>query len=201
VKKGLLVVISLCLMAVLTTSFSACGGGGKDNDNGKAGSHLISKAKAQDVGDWVLPIVENPGDFDMIDEVDIKALLAREDVKVVLIDFWATWCEPCKAAMPHLEEIYQDYKDKGLAAVVITIDVKNSTLERMIKADVAHLGVSYPIPWDFESKVKNAYGIGAIPVTYLVDKEGKIRYEHSGFTSKEIDMPPLIDAIEELLNE
>lgn len=200
-KKGLLLFVSLCLMIALTTSFTACGGGGSNEGNGKAGSHLISKEKAQDVGDWVLPIVENPGDFGLVDEVDIQALLAREDVNAVLIDFWATWCEPCKAAMPHLEEIYQDYKDKGLAAVVITIDVKNSTLERMIKADVDHLGVSYPIPWDFESKVKNSYGIGAIPVTYLVDKEGKIRYEHSGFTSKEIDMPPLIEALEELLNE
>ena len=174
-KKGLLLFVSLCLMIALTTSFTACGGGGSNEGNGKAGSHLISKEKAQDVGDWVLPIVENPGDFGLVDEVDIQALLAREDVNAVLIDFWATWCEPCKAAMPHLEEIYQDYKDKGLAAVVITIDVKNSTLERMIKADVDHLGVSYPIPWDFESKVKNSYGIGAIPVTYLVDKEGKIR--------------------------
>jgi thiol-disulfide isomerase/thioredoxin len=201
VKKSLLFFVSLCLLIALSTSFTACGGGGDKEGNGKTESHLISKEKAQDVGDWVLPIVENPGDFDQVDQLDIKALLAREDVKVVLIDFWATWCEPCKAAMPHLEEIYQDYKDKGLAAAVITIDVKNSTLERMIKADVEHLGVSYPIPWDFESKVKNSYGIGAIPVTYLVDKEGKIRYEHSGFTSKEIDMPPLIEALEELLNE
>jgi thiol-disulfide isomerase/thioredoxin len=186
VKKGLLLFVSLCLMIAFATSFTACGGGG---------------SKAQEVGDWVLEIVDNPGDFDLVDEVDIQALLAREDVKVVLIDFWATWCEPCKAAMPHLDQIYRDYKDKGLAAVVITVDVKNPTLERMIKEDVAHLGVTYPIAWDFESKVKNSYGIGAIPVTYLVDKNGIIRYEHSGFTSKEIDMPPLIEALEELLNE
>jgi thiol-disulfide isomerase/thioredoxin len=193
-KKRNAGIIALCLMILMTISLAACGGGGSKGP-------VISKEKARDVGDWVLPIVDNPGDFDIIEELNIQELLQRDDVKLVLIDFWATWCEPCKAAMPHLEDIYQEFKDQGLAAAVITIDVNNSTLERMIKADVAHLGVTYPIPWDFESKVKSFYGIGAIPVTYLVDKDGKIRYEHSGFTSKDIDMPPLREAIEILLNE
>ncbi len=193
-KKRNAGIIALCLMILMTISLAACGGGGSKGP-------VISKEKARDVGDWVLPIVDNPGDFDIIEELNIQELLQRDDVKLVLIDFWATWCEPCKAAMPHLEDIYQEFKDQGLAAAVITIDVNNSTLERMIKEDVAHLGVTYPIPWDFESKVKSFYGIGAIPVTYLVDKDGKIRYEHSGFTSKDIDMPPLREAIEILLNE
>jgi thiol-disulfide isomerase/thioredoxin len=165
-----------------------------DGTTGKA--HIIPIEQAKDVGTWELPIVANPGDYGIQDKVKIDDLIKRSDVKLVIVDFWATWCEPCKAEMPHLQKIYAKYKDQGLAALVITID-SNKQLEPMILKNVAKLGVTYPIPWDLKSEVKAFYGINSIPVTYLIDKNGKIRYEHSGFTLE--DVANLEESVKELL--
>jgi hypothetical protein len=70
---------------------------------------------------------------------------------------------------------------------------------KKIKQDIEFLGVTYPIPWDLKSTVKSAYGIQAIPATYLIDKNGKIRYEHTGFTLELMD--ELYEAIGELIKE
>ncbi len=200
-RKFALVLI-VGLIAILSFSCAGCGGGnnGKTpppaNNTGK--SLLIPVNKARDAGDWELPIVVNSGDFGIQDKVKLSEVLANPDVKAVIIDFWATWCEPCKQEMPYLEKIYQDFKDKGLAMLVITVD-SSPDLEDAIKKDVSKLGVTYPIPWDIESKVKSFYGIGGIPVTYLIDKNGKIRYEHTGFTEELIEDLRL--AVEELISK
>lgn len=191
-KKFTLVII-VCLITVFSLNLSGCGKGGEtppaNNNQGETPptseeSLLIPVDEARDAGDWELPIVANPGDFGVQDKVKLSELLANPDVKAVVIDFWATWCEPCKEEMPYLEKVYKEYKDKGLAMLVITVD-SSPQLENEIKKDVVDLGVTYPIPWDMESKVKSFYGIGAIPVTYLIDKSGKIRVEHSGFSLPE----------------
>ncbi len=192
-KKGLLSIIAFSLVFCLSLSIIGCGGGEK--------SLVISKDKARDIGDWTLEVIANSGDFGIEDEVSIQELLARDDVNLVFVDFWATWCEPCKASMPYLDQVYQEYKDQGVAALLISVDVKNDTFYRRMMDDLDHLNVSYPIPWDYDSAVKNYLGVGAIPASFLVDKEGKIRYEHTGFTSEEIDIPPLREAIDYLLEE
>ncbi|HOJ16503.1 MAG TPA: TlpA disulfide reductase family protein [Caldisericia bacterium] len=210
--KKFTVILLLCLIAIVSLNCSGCGKGGEttpptNNNQGETTttggeSLLIPADKARDAGDWELPIVANPGDFGIQDKVKLSELLANPDVKAVVIDFWATWCEPCKEEMPYLEKVYKEYKDKGLAMLVITVD-SSPQLEGDIKKDVEKLGVTYPIPWDMESKVKSFYGIGAIPVTYLIDKNGKIRVEHSGFSLPEGEefIEGLKEAFEELISE
>ena len=169
-----------------------------DNGDTTGKAHIIPIEKARDAGSWELPIVANPGDYGIQDKVKIDEFVKRSDVKLVMVDFWATWCEPCKQEMPHLQKIYDKYKDQGLAVLVITID-SNKQLEPLILKDVAKLGVTYPIPWDMKSEVKAFYGINSIPVTYLIDKNGKIRYEHSGFTLE--DVANLEASAKELLSQ
>jgi len=211
--KKFTLVLLVCLITVVSLNLSSCGNGGETtppaNNNGgettpptSGESLLIPVDNARDAGDWELPIVANPGDFGIQDKVKLSELLANPDVKAVVIDFWATWCEPCKEEMPYLEKIYQEYKDKGLAMLVITVD-SSPQLENEIKKDVEELGVTYPIPWAMESEVKLFYGIGAIPVTYLIDKNGKIRLEHSGFSLPEGEefIEDLRKAVEELISQ
>lgn len=193
--KKITLVMLICLIAILSFNACSCSNNGGSTPpprptNGK--SLLIPIEEARDAGDWELPIVVNSGDFGIQDRVKLSEVIANPDVKALIIHFWATWCIPCKEEMPYLQKIYEDYKDKGLAILVITVD-SSPQLENDIKKDVEKLGVTYPIPWDMESKVKSFYGIGAIPVTYLIDKNGKIRLEHSGF-----ELPGGLEFIEEL---
>ncbi len=203
-KKIVSIVVMFLMVIGLSSFMTGCNDNTSDNGgqvikDGGSGGGIISPEEARDAGDWTLPIVANPNpDLDIVEEVALQALIDNPDVKLILVDFWATWCEPCKEEMPHLEEIYQEYKDQGLECLVITID-STKALEPQILKDVEFLNVSYPIPWDLDSKVKNFYGIQAIPVTYLIDKNGKIRYEHTGFTLALMDH--LWEAVEELINE
>ncbi len=156
----------------------------------------------KDAGNWEVPIVVNAGDFGIGDTVKIQELVANPEVKGVLIDFWATWCEPCKAEMPFLQDIYDEYKEQGLAMVVITIDNSESLRDQIItdvKENIKHEGgeaglITYPIGWDLKQEIKSFYGITSIPVTMLINKENKVVYEHSGFTED------LIEDLKEAVN-
>lgn len=176
-------------------------------------SHLIPAAEAEDAGDWEFPVVVNSGEFGIGDTVKLSDVVKNPEVKAVLLDYWATWCEPCKEEMPYLQQIYLRNKDKGLCPLVITIDSSESLKPHIIKAvtdmkwkkdfgefkggDPAN--VTYTIPWDLKNSSKNIYGITSIPVTYLIDKNNKIRYKHSGFTEEL--MEDLEAAVDELLAE
>ena len=157
---------------------------------------LIPINQAKYAGDWELPVVVNSGDFGIQDKVKLSEVLANPDVKAVVITFWATWNEPCNMELPYLQKIWKEYKDNGLLILGITVDA-NPDFKDEIRWYINKLWVTYPIPWDIESKVKSFYDIGGIPVTYLIDKNGKIRYEHTGFTEELIE--DLEKAIKELL--
>jgi thiol-disulfide isomerase/thioredoxin len=99
--------------------------------------------------------------------------------KVVLLDFWATWCAPCREAIPHLVELYKNYKDKGLVVIGMNVDRgEGDVVRRFVKS----MEIPYPILLAPEEIVRN-YGVNALPTTVLVDKEGKIREKIVGFNS------------------
>ena len=99
--------------------------------------------------------------------------LAKLHGKVVLIDFWATWCGPCMGEVPHVVETYQKFHDKGFEIIGISFDQDKAALERVTKEK----GMTWP--QYFDGKVwKNdfgvKYGIGGIPTMWLIDKEGRV---------------------------
>jgi thiol-disulfide isomerase/thioredoxin len=113
--------------------------------------------------------------------------------KVLLIDFWATWCGPCVAEMPNVKQVYAKYHPKGFEIVGISLDKSRDRLDQYIQQN--------QIPWPqyFDGKWWNndvavRYGIKSIPATFLVDKKGKIRY-------KSLRGPQLEKAVAELLEE
>ncbi|CAN5634331.1 thiol-disulfide oxidoreductase ResA [soil metagenome] len=98
--------------------------------------------------------------------------------KVVLLDFWATWCGPCKAASPTMDSLYKKYKSKGLQVVGVNITDKPAA----IKAYATEHKYSYPFVTNSDAFAK-ALGVGPIPTFVLVDKTGKIRRVMIGFNA------------------
>jgi len=101
--------------------------------------------------------------------------------KVVIINFWATWCPPCKAEIPDFIELYKTYQKKGLVILGIALDNK----EKVVKF-VKDNGINYPILMG-NQEVSNLYGgISGIPTSFVVDRKGIIKNVFVGLRSKEV---------------
>lgn len=113
--------------------------------------------------------------------------------KVLLIDFWATWCGPCIAEMPNVKSVYSKYHGKGFEIVGISLDQSRDKLDKYITSQ----GIEWPQYFDgkwWNNDVAVRYGVKSIPTTILVDKKGKIRY-------KSLRGRQLETAVQELLAE
>ena len=91
--------------------------------------------------------------------------------KPVLLNFWATWCGPCRFEMPFLQQINDSYSAKGLVLLAIDIAEDSTTVQKFM----TDLNLSLTVPMDTTAKVAKSYGITAIPSTFLIDKDGIIR--------------------------
>lgn len=96
---------------------------------------------------------------------------------VVMLNFWATWCGPCRQEMPMLEEIYGRYRPAGFQLLGINVDGEPSRARRMAE----DLGVSFPLLIDTDKSVSRLYDIRAMPVTVLIDRDGTVRHVHYGY--------------------
>ena len=112
--------------------------------------------------------------------------LANLKGKVVLIDFWATWCGPCRRVMPDLVETYKQYHDKGFEIIGISLDRDKSQLEKYMQ----EMGITWPQYFDglmWNNKITRRFGIRGIPHIVLVDKNGAVHFN----TDYEQKKPPL----------
>jgi len=89
--------------------------------------------------------------------------------KVVLLNFWATWCPPCKEEMPSMERLYRRYKDKGFAILAISIDAGGAG---PVGPFARKLGLTFPIGLDAKQAVASQYGVPALPASFLIDRAG-----------------------------
>jgi len=96
---------------------------------------------------------------------------------VVMINFWATWCGPCRQEMPLLNDLYSRYERVGFSLLGVNID--DDSRRAMDMAE--ELGVSFPVLFDDRKEVSRLYQVEAMPVTVLVDREGKVRHVHLGY--------------------
>ena len=97
--------------------------------------------------------------------------------KVVVLDFWATWCPPCRASLPFFENIHKKYKDKGLVVVGVSVDMS----DRVVKKFVESKGLTYLILLDKDNLVSDLYNVFSIPTTIIIDKNGNIVTKKVGF--------------------
>jgi len=103
--------------------------------------------------------------------------LQEQRGKVVLVNFWATWCGPCRKEMPHLNRIADKYRASGLVMLGINVDddVRNA-------AELASkLGVKFPVLLDTDKKVSKLYDLNSMPSTLVIDRNGRVRYLHRGY--------------------
>ena len=100
----------------------------------------------------------------------------------VLINFFASWCLPCREEMPVLEKIAHEYESKGVVFLGIAID----DTEQKIKDFVAKYGVTFPVGLDKTAAIQKSFGLYGIPTTYFIDKQGIINYSHSGSVTEEL---------------
>lgn len=114
---------------------------------------------------------------------------------VVMINFWATWCGPCRQEMPFLDELYARYQRVGFSLLGVNIDDDFRRAMQMIE----ELGVRFPILFDERKEVSKLYKVDAMPVTILLDREGTIRYVHHGYQPGVEDK--YLDQIRSLLRE
>lgn len=114
---------------------------------------------------------------------------------VVMVNFWATWCGPCRQEMPLLDELYSRYERVGFSLLGVNIDDDS----RKAMGMVSELGVSFPVLFDARKEVSKLYEVDAMPVTILIDREGTIRYVHHGYKPGYEDK--YLDQIRSLLRE
>jgi peroxiredoxin len=101
--------------------------------------------------------------------------------KVVLLDFWATWCGPCKIEIPWFMEFERKYRDRGFAVLGVSMDEEGWDA---VKPFVADLAVNYRILLGDDKVAENYDGVEALPTTFLIDRGGKIAAKHEGLVSK-----------------
>ena len=103
--------------------------------------------------------------------------LSQYKGQVVMINFWATWCGPCRQEMPLLESIYKKYNKLGFTLIGVNVEPDSKAAEGFLK----QTPVSFPVIYDKDSAVSKAYDVSGMPSTVIIDRKGNIRVLHRGY--------------------
>jgi peroxiredoxin len=103
--------------------------------------------------------------------------LGEQRGRVVMVNFWATWCGPCRVELPHLSRLHDKYRSSGFLLLGVNIDEDPA----QAKALAAKLGLKFPVLLDTDKKVVGTYDLSAMPATVLIDKDGRVRHLHRGY--------------------
>lgn len=121
--------------------------------------------------------------------------LSEYSGEVVMVNFWGTWCGPCRQEMPRLDELYARYRRAGLVLLSVSLDHERNRAVEMAQT----LKVAYPVLFDELRAVSRAYGVDDLPVTLFIDRQGVVRFVSQGYKPGYEDR--YADHLRELLNE
>ncbi|MDR1566375.1 MAG: TlpA family protein disulfide reductase [Treponema sp.] len=183
-KKLFPVLFFAVLTAALPDSAAAQSAGGLSYQAAKAFS---------DAGIPVLKQPVNPIDFTLPLADGSNQKLSDLKGKVVFLNFWATWCPPCRREMPSMETLYRRFKAQGLELLSVNCAEKREDVLSFMNRNK----LSFPAALDTSGSVSGRYGVEAIPTTYILNREGKIILKVVG--SLDWDTPEIAAAIEALL--
>jgi thiol-disulfide isomerase/thioredoxin len=131
-------------------------------------------------------------DFDLQDPEGNPQRLADYKGKPVILNFWATWCPPCREEMPSMQRAHEAVAPEGIALVAINVGEDADTIEQFL----ASYPVDFPLPMDLDSKVVQSYPVKGLPTTFVLDPEGRLVYIATG--GREWDDPGLLDQVRAL---
>ena len=128
-------------------------------------------------------VVGNPAPGFSLEQVNGKGsvALASLEGQVVIVDFWGTFCEPCKKSFPKLQDIYSRYKASGLTIVGVSEDDDKDG----ISAFGSSYGAKFPLVWDASKSVAGKWNPGSMPATFIIDRKGVVRFVHRGYREGE----------------
>jgi len=110
-----------------------------------------------------------------IDGKNVKLSELRGEV--VMVNFWASWCGPCRQEMPILDAMYEEYQDLGFTILGVNVEEDPNAAKKLLKS----IPVTFPILLDGENSVSKDYDVVAMPSTFMVDRDGNLRYKHLGY--------------------
>jgi thiol-disulfide isomerase/thioredoxin len=114
--------------------------------------------------------------------------------KPIILNFWATWCPPCRAEMPSIQRAHETVADEGISVIAINVGEDAETVARFLE----ETPVDFPIPIDIDSEVVQSYPVKGLPTTFVIDPQGRIIYSATG--EREWDDPVLLDKVRALKN-
>ncbi len=120
-------------------------------------------------------------DFTLQDERGENVQLSEFQGKVVLLNFWATWCMPCKIEMPWFVEFQRKYKDRGFSVIAVSLDDEGW---EVVRPFVNELELNFPVVVGNDEMADEFGGVVALPTTFIIDKQGRITATHAGLISK-----------------
>ena len=121
--------------------------------------------------------------------------LAPHKGQVVYLDFWASWCTPCKASFPFMNELHDHLASQGLVVLAVNVDEQRAAADRFLQQTPARFRIAY----DPKGVTPEQYKVKAMPTAVLIDRKGQVRHVHAGF--RERDREALRAQVESLLKE
>ncbi len=115
--------------------------------------------------------------------------------RAVYLDFWASWCDPCRKSFPWMDALQRKFADKGLAVIAVNLDARRESADKFLAAHPA----GFTIAFDPQATLPPLYNIKAMPTSFLIDKDGNIVSSHTGFQEK--DTATLEKQVMEILSQ
>ena len=143
----------------------------------------------------VAAAAEQSPDFTLASNKGDNLRLAEQRGTVIMLNFWASWCGPCRQEMPLLEELNERYAAAGFQVWGVNVDADRADAEQML----AKIPVDFPVLFDGAGEVSKLYGVDAMPSSVFIDRDGKVRHVHRGY--RDGDMASYKKIIKELIRE
>ena len=147
--------------------------------------HATSPLQGKEAPDFTLPLLKG-GEF---------TLSGHQGKEVVVLDFWATWCGPCRQALPALFELTKEFEGQPVAFYAVNLGDSREEIEGFLNAQ----GIDLPVALDAKGEVAQKYEVQSIPAMLVIDRAGVVRHSEIGYSPGL--MPELVESIKSLINE